>query len=215
MRYPEFDKHCRYALPVQARDIPAVLAHVPDRRACVQAGGNVGLWPQILAGQFEWVYTFEPEPHNYTCMVENVTAKNVSMSPQPLSRRVERIAIGFEDPTNCGSCYSYHDDEGLMSTTIDTLDLDVCDLIWLDVEGWEVPVLEGAAETIERCLPVVVAEDKGLHARYDTDGNVVCKPKCDPSSNVVAEYMELYGYTCVGKVGRDAICVPSRSSAST
>ncbi|MCI0671685.1 MAG: FkbM family methyltransferase, partial [Myxococcaceae bacterium] len=42
--------------------------------------------------------------------------------------------------------------------TLDSYALERCALIKLDVEGWERPVLEGAAQTLERCRPLLYAE---------------------------------------------------------
>jgi len=50
--------------------------------------------------------------------------------------------------------------------TIDDLGLDACDLIQLDVEGFEAKVLQGASQTITRCRPVIMVEDRGHGTRY-------------------------------------------------
>ena len=41
---------------------------------------------------------------------------------------------------------------------IDDLDLSDCDLIWLDLEGYELQALAGALNTIEKFNPVIMAE---------------------------------------------------------
>jgi hypothetical protein len=41
---------------------------------------------------------------------------------------------------------------------IDNLNLAVCDLIHLDIEGYEYYALQGAAHTIATCRPVIVIE---------------------------------------------------------
>ena len=43
--------------------------------------------------------------------------------------------------------------------TIDILDLHACDLIQLDVEGFEYRILQGAVRTIEKYRPVIAAEN--------------------------------------------------------
>lgn len=55
---------------------------------------------------------------------------------------------------------------GLPTLCIDDLSLRECDLIYLDIEGYEFRALRGALATIERCHPVIVVEDKGLSERY-------------------------------------------------
>ena len=49
----------------------------------------------------------------------------------------------------------------LATITVDSLDLDRCDLIKIDVEGMELDVLLGAVGTIRRCRPVVYFEQTG------------------------------------------------------
>jgi hypothetical protein len=42
---------------------------------------------------------------------------------------------------------------------IDDLELDACDAIQLDIEGYEYPALKGAERTIERFRPVIATEN--------------------------------------------------------
>ena len=44
------------------------------------------------------------------------------------------------------------------TTKIDSLNLQICDLIQLDIEGFEYQALVGAKETLERCKPVIIVE---------------------------------------------------------
>lgn len=39
--------------------------HVSNKKVVVQAGGNMGMYPRLLADMFETVYTFEPDPMNF------------------------------------------------------------------------------------------------------------------------------------------------------
>lgn len=45
-------------------------------------------------------------------------------------------------------------------TTLDSYNLPRIDLLKIDVEGYEIHVLKGAEETLLRCKPVVIFEEK-------------------------------------------------------
>ncbi len=141
-----------------------VLDHTPKRGVVVQAGGNVGVLAMALSKHFGKVYTFEPDDDNFRCLVHNVTAPNVVKTQVALGETAGRVGMNVF-PANCGS----HAIEGTGDTlveTVDSLHLDACDLIVLDVEGYELFALKGAAQTIERCRPTIALEDKGLSQRY-------------------------------------------------
>ncbi len=49
-------------------------------------------------------------------------------------------------------------DEGVPSLSLDSLKLERCDLLKVDVDGGEMAVLEGAAQTLERLRPTLAIE---------------------------------------------------------
>jgi hypothetical protein len=58
-------------------DVLPAIKHLPRarRRTCVQAGGNVGLFPVTIAKYFQEVLTFEPDIANWTCLQRNLDAR--------------------------------------------------------------------------------------------------------------------------------------------
>jgi FkbM family methyltransferase len=54
--------------------------------------------------------------------------------------------------------------KGILMRPLDSLGLDECNFIKIDVEGMEIDVLNGAIKTIERCKPVIFAECNSLEA---------------------------------------------------
>src|SRR4051812_41824122 len=64
----------------RARDysvLEKALQHCTQRRVAIQAGGACGTYPLWLSQYFETVYTFEPDPVNFTCLVANCQQANV------------------------------------------------------------------------------------------------------------------------------------------
>lgn len=160
-----------------------------DRVIAVQAGGACGLWAAVLARHFRQVYTFEPVPDNYTCLRLNLAraglfqteirelcgerTPQVITAPWALSdnagidavHRVEGNAgAGYIEPVIENHTHTWAASEigGDVCdlVALDSLNLDGVGLIQLDVEGHELKALQGAGDTIARCRPVVVLEEK-------------------------------------------------------
>lgn len=74
--------HGPHAYLRRSRSLDAQIALCPQRRTCVQAGGHIGIYPRKLSKFFECVYTFEPEPENFSCLVLNTRGMpNVLATP--------------------------------------------------------------------------------------------------------------------------------------
>ena len=126
--------------------------------ACVQAGGHAGYWPKHLAEFFGHVYTFEPEPVLFECMTRNCRDVR-NMTAYPLALGAVHGAAMLKSHVSAGSWRIDPAGElGVEVQTIDMLHLPYCDAIFLDVEGYEVEALKGAAETIKRCRPLILVE---------------------------------------------------------
>ena len=148
-------------------NLQTVLAsgHIKNRRAVVQAGGCLGVFPKYLVTEFDVVYTFEPSPILFPQMVLNAPEKNIVRFQAALG-----LVRGMVNPVcslrgNDGKTVLHEGmtrveaDAGVIPTMrIDDLKLPHCDLIYLDIEGWEMFALLGARETINRCWPVIVCE---------------------------------------------------------
>lgn len=126
-------------------------------RSVIQAGGHIGVFPSMLSERFKRVYTFEPEHENFQCLVRNATAANVF--PQ-------RAALGAINggrkltvqPRNTGGHQMTYDPGEIPMLRIDDLGLTDCDLLLLDLEGYEFFALLGATQTIMRTRPLIIVE---------------------------------------------------------
>jgi hypothetical protein len=76
---------------------------------------------------------------------------------------------------------------------IDSFNVNDCDFIQLDVEGYEHLALLGAEQTIRKTYPVITLELKGLGTRYGY------------SDEDTIELLASWGYEIVGRVNRDVI----------
>ena len=183
---------------MQQNDIKKVLPYVKDFGVCVQAGGNVGVWPKALANHFDTVFTFEPDSENYACLLKNVKEENVIPFNVALSDRHENVHVKAPDKFHTYNCGAYQVFEGGKSSMmIDDLELDSCGLIYLDVEGYELKALKGAINTIKKYKPVIVFEDKSLPNNYGKEVGDIEK--------------WLEGYRVAERIHRDIVCTPCPS----
>jgi FkbM family methyltransferase len=165
------------------------MRYVKKRDVVVQAGGCCGMYPRFYANYFATVYTFEPNEVNYNCLVKNtIDVHNVIHRNCALGK--EERMVGMDAPTQPGEENNrgmFTVNETLRDTkmiALDSLDLDSCDLIHFDLEGYEESALIGASKTIERHNPVVIVErDSG------------------------SEYLLSIGYKMMKKTSMDSIFV--------
>lgn len=141
-------------------DLDHAVARVRGRRTVVQAGAHVGLWPLRLARSFRRVLSFEVHPSCYEAARRNCSGV-VCIDVKPIGLG-ESYCPAAPLMRRTGSGSWRIDPAGDTSTPImalDELELKDCDLLVLDIEGYEVAALKGAAETIARCRPVIHVEE--------------------------------------------------------
>lgn len=175
--------------------------HVRNFDVVITAGTNCGLYTRFYAQKFKHVYAFEPEPLAFFCMTNNCQYDNVVKLNAALGHGhgivgIHRATPGGDD-INVGMnvIQAPTDEFKIPMVTIDSLGLDACDLIQLDVEGFEQYAIAGAANTIKKFKPVIIAE------RF-------VKPEDQ-------KIMSDLGYSLVGLSKMDAIYVPEDINSGT
>lgn len=196
--WPAADRVGAPTIRLEAGAIERFMKHIHKRGVAVQAGGNVGIYPAHLARYFDEVHTFEPDPENYACLSENVQKVEGKIAAY-------NAALGASDgfcstwmtlPHNCGAVRIIPDSGTVPVRTIDDLDLDGCDLIWLDVEGYELNALKGAEVTVERFLPTIIIEENELSLQHGL-----------PLGGA-RQWLEWRGYRRHDKAGNDVLFLP-------
>ncbi len=153
------------ALKYAKRDLVGldrIVARVPQKRVCVQAGGCLGVYPKRLAESFEVVYSFEPSPELFPVMVENAPEHNIIRFQAALGFARDLVGVSRErrdGKLNNHEGITHIAGPGTIPTMrIDDLNLPICDALFLDLEGWELYALQGAVETVQRCRPLMSIE---------------------------------------------------------
>ncbi len=165
---------------------------IERRRVCLDIGAHVGLWSMWLAELFERVHAFEPLEYRHSHLFwRNVTAGNVELHHYALGDRagpvemrilsgkssnafVARSALTEQQravrPAPNPRTENEHKHEAEVVTvemrTLDSFAFEAVDFIKIDTEGFELPVIEGAMETIKRCRPHIIIEQSDFDAYY-------------------------------------------------
>ena len=137
----------------------------------IQAGGNVGLYALWFAHYFQKVVTFEPDPANWACLVRNIEGLDgfarIDARHAAIGDAEGQCAVIEVEAGNCGAHRVNATEKGaIRMLTIDSLNLNACDGIFLDIEGYELQALRGAIKTIEQFSPVIALEMKRLADVY-------------------------------------------------
>ena len=180
--------------------LDAATAYTRGRTAAVQAGGNLGIYPKRLAQLFTTVYTFEPAADLWPKLLVNAPEPNIVKLQAALGDTRELVQVSRvrrDGKRHAHEGIGYTVPHGTIPTLrIDDLNLPVCDLVYLDIEGGELPALRGAVETVARCRPVIGVEiNKNLKYVGLTPAHVI-------------DFLAGQGYRHAQTLGSDQVFVP-------
>jgi FkbM family methyltransferase len=168
-----------------------LLPYVENKNIMVQAGGNCGFLLSHFVPHFETIYTFEPDPINFYCLNQNIDDPRVIKIQGCLGNNTTPVnvqqLIRENTPHDIGGVHI--SGKGLTPVfRIDDLNLPTCDLIQLDIEGYEYEALLGAIKTIKKYKPVLCVEmHDGWLNRYGATQ--------DKITNLLSQYGYEYVFT--------------------
>lgn len=155
-----------------------LLPYIKNKNIMVQAGGNCGYLLNSFTNHFNVIYTFEPDPVNFYCLNQNISSPNVIKMQSCLGDKANTVntqqLIRPDRPNDTGGVHV--SGEGYIPTIVlDNLNLPGCDLIQLDIEGYELKALNGAIETIKKYKPVLCIEfcEKWLERYNDNSEKIL------------------------------------------
>lgn len=134
------------------------LKFVTGFRNAVDVGAHIGLWSYNMAHAFQHVYSFEPVPDFRDCFIANVRKPNVTLYPYALGEETEFVTMAVQKD-NTGSTHVCGTGD-VEVRTLDSFEFQDVDFIKIDCEGYELKVLKGARETLLRCRPALIVEQK-------------------------------------------------------
>lgn len=152
-------------------EIDTMAAFLKPDSIVLDVGANIGTHTVALAKLVPQgkVFAFEPQKRLSNMLETNVFFNklgNVFLSAAAVGNACGTSEIGDLPPDdreyNFGGQALWYDTDTKSKidvVTIDSLKMERVDLIKIDVEGMEVAVIRGAAETISRCEPVLYIEN--------------------------------------------------------
>src|SRR5678816_720232 len=140
-----------------------------QHRVAVDVGAHVGLWSYWMAQRFAALYAFEPSDAHRACWAANIVTPNAQLLPYALGAEPQTVGLQVEVESSGNTRIA--DGTTVEMRTLDSFGLTDVDFLKIDCEGYEVFVLQGALDTLARCRPVVLVEQKhGTPKRYGQHG---------------------------------------------
>jgi len=181
----------------QQAAIDAAYAFTKNFDNAVDIGANIGLHSVRFAEKFKNVFSFEPVTSNYECLEKNTSNfKNITRFQTGLGEIEKTEIISLPASwDNCGA-YSIVDfvdskeeliEEKIKISRLDDFNL-AADLIKIDTQGFEIPILKGGLETLKKYKPTLILEIEFKK----------------PFNNMLALLTPL-GYACVASAKKDKI----------
>ncbi|MGC4002142.1 MAG: FkbM family methyltransferase [Pirellulales bacterium] len=144
----------------QSKQLNRALEFVADYRTAIDIGAHVGMWSKILVGKFQRVVAFEPMRPLRECLEKNVVSDRIQIVPIALGNRHGSVSFDY-DESHTGATHIDAKRHGLIPLgMLDDFHIENVGFIKIDVEGFELDVLEGARETLLANHPVIIVEDK-------------------------------------------------------
>ena len=156
----------------QSTDIGIYDRFADSERNALDIGANHGTVTRLLGQRFKRVHAFEPDPVNLTQLrahaPENVSIHAVALAAMHGSAEMRTPIWGGAPSRGHGSLSKTFDGHQTTATTVSTLPLDALNLsnigfVKIDVEGFELAVLQGARQTLKRERPPIWIEVEAIH----------------------------------------------------
>jgi len=183
---PDEDDWYRWGADYEQGEYDNIIKHIPKFDVALDVGAHVGIWSRRLAEKFKTVVAFEPVPKHQECWkknMENFVKENPDWGNYTT---LHNVALGHEngtatmkvpDTTNTGMASLVHEiynvrtqerwvqpgwekfpEIQVKTRTLDSYEFEKIDFMKIDVEWFELRVLQGAEQTIRKHKPVMYVE---------------------------------------------------------
>jgi len=156
---------------------------------CIDVGANAGAYSYFMQRSGAKVEAFEPIPELADALKKrfngSINIHQIAASNSDATTVIHAPLMNGQPQYGYASCEnSWSEDSEIRihveTRTIDSYDFHDVSLMKIDVEGYELAVLEGTTKTIERCKPALLIEAEERH-----------RPNAVSS---ISSYLEQFGY---------------------
>jgi FkbM family methyltransferase len=162
--------------------------YLPNKRVALDIGCLYGFFTKYLASKFEHVHAFDFDNDIFFFFkenmkkfnIENLTAhshglgeENIMVAINDIIKKkhiLNNVVVGINSfrGTLSNHINTVDPNKTQQIKTLDSLNINDVDLIMIDTEGYELPVIKGGIETIKKYKPIIIAEFhyKNLTSRY-------------------------------------------------
>ena len=167
--------------------LPYIMEFIKEGDIVVDAGANIGCYSYAFKDKAKEVICFEPNPDAFDCLKYNLSKfPNVFLMNVALGSRVGYVNVVKQ--ANAGATFVEYEivekPKGCIQiSTLDRFNLPKVDFIKIDVEGFELALLQGGIKTITRDKPKLYIEiNEGTLAR------------CGVTPKNIFEFLDNLGY---------------------
>lgn len=173
------------------------LSFVKKRKIAIDIGGHVGLWAKDLCQNFENVIVFEADKNHIECLNKNLADfDNKIIINKALGNEENYCSLFNPNKSTGGNTkvnVEYDPNNSVLMSKLDSYNFRDIDYIKIDVEGFELFVLQGAKNTILINRPIITIEQKSGTDTYKVD------------RYAASNYLGELGMTKLGQVSDDHI----------
>lgn len=147
----------------QYKKLLKALEYAKRFRTALDIGAHVGLWSRMIAKRFQTLHAFEPVAAHRDCWAKNMEGEGGTLHACALGETPGSIQM-HTAPTSSGDSW-VNGPGDIPLRRLDDFGLDDVDFIKIDCEGYELFVVRGGLETLRRCKPCIIIEQKPGHAK--------------------------------------------------
>jgi len=183
---PDEDDWYRWGADYEQGEYDNIIKHIPKFDVALDVGAHVGIWSRRLVEKFKTVVAFEPVPKHIECWKKNMENFIKENPDWENYTTLHNVALGHENgtatmkvpnTTNTGMASLVHEiynvrtqerwvqpgwekfpEIQVKTRTLDSYEFEKIDFMKIDVEWFELRVLQGAEQTIRKHKPVMYVE---------------------------------------------------------